>query len=149
MMGWRLSFLAFACLSLSGAGCGDECAPTDFGGGQACAEDGRFILSCQFIDCFEPPCGADWVISETPCPPFLPRCMEVAPGDVTCVGEIIGTCSSPGVESCEDVFTQITCADDGTGALRLMRGPCGPGVQCVSPAPGSAGGGAVGCQPSL
>lgn len=135
--------LLLGCLVVSGAGCGEECRPTDFNDGRRCSEDGRFVQSCVYNDCFEPPCSEGWFIRESPCPTHLPQCVQISPTDVSCVGEVIGTCSKAGVAGCEDAFTQLTCGDDGTGTLRLMRGPCGPGAQCIPPGSGSY---ETGCQ---
>lgn len=140
--------LILASLALGGASCGgDECIPRDFDHGSACDDDGHTVLSCFFDKCggglF---CSDTWVINESACPSHLPRCVGVSPGKVVCAGEVIGSCSAAGFAGCEDTFTQLTCADDGSGVLRLMRGPCMPGARCVSLPPGSVG---PGCEPSL
>lgn len=121
-----------AAFALPGCG-GDDCAPVDFAGGGRCSENGDAIVTCDYSMCIEGPyCYEGWFLRETSCPAYASRCVEGAPHEATCVGEILGTCSAAGLVACEDVFTEIRCASDGKGGLALQRGPCAPGARCTN-----------------
>ncbi|HRI64586.1 MAG TPA: hypothetical protein PK156_10105 [Polyangium sp.] len=137
-MGLLFGFVfLFACLVV---GCVDEC-PADFPGGNICGPDGKTVLSCYEVeDCFEPPCTEGVFLRESGCPTYAPNCVSDTAGQATCIGEILGTCETPGIVDCEDTFTEIRCADDGSGKLALQRGACLPGALCkVDPASGPSG----------
>ena len=116
-------------------GCEDECAPSDFGGGRQCGDEPGLYQSCDFNDCWEGPfCVQRWVISDVYCPSSAHECVQVAPGEIACVGEIIGACSTPGFVRCEDSLTMVSCREDGFGTLTLQRGPCAVGARCYDEA---------------
>lgn len=111
--------------------CGTECDPNVFQGGSKCGSDGETTITCQFSQCIEGPvCYDGWFEREGSCPSFAPTCVEKVALKATCIGEIVGTCNTLGFVTCEDAFTQISCADDGTGKLALQRGACGAGSRC-------------------
>ena len=135
-------------LGLHSLSCGgDECAPADFGGGQACGEDEGSIQSCTFNECIEGPfCDERYLIRETYCPLVAPTCRQSGPGQVVCLGENIGSCVQEGFVRCDDVATSITCIPDETGQLFLSRGACAVGERCYDPAPGNSSSGGCGPQ---
>lgn len=126
-------------LGLRSLGCGgDECAPGDFGGGQACGEDEGSVRSCDFNECIEGPfCDERFVIRETYCPLVAPTCRQSAPGVVVCLGENIGSCAQEGFVRCDDAVTIIRCTPDERGQLFLSRGACDVGERCNGPEPPS------------
>jgi hypothetical protein len=129
-------------IGLRSLGCGgDECAPTDFGGGQMCGEDDGSILACQFTECIEGPfCNERYVIREDSCPLVAPTCRQSAPGQVVCLGENIGPCTQEGFVRCDDAVTIVTCMLDERGQLFLSRGACDVGQRCSDPGPPPASG---------
>jgi hypothetical protein len=132
-------------LGLHSLSCGgDECAPTDFGGGQACGEDEGSIQSCYFNECIEGPfCDERYLIRESYCSSVAPTCRQSAPGTVVCLGENIGACGTAGFVRCDDVATIITCTPDETGQLFLSRGACAVGARCQGSELGSGSGSCV------
>lgn len=131
MTRWFGTLLALISTAWLLVGCEDECSPTDFGGGQQCGDEPGLYQSCRFNECLEGPfCVERWVIDDQYCASTAHNCVQLGPGETTCVGEIIGTCSTQGFVRCEDAFTMIYCGDDGFGALVLQRGVCAAGARC-------------------
>jgi hypothetical protein len=118
-------------LGLQSMGCGDECSPGDFGGGNECGPDEDSFQSCSFSECIEGPvCNERYTIRTGYCPSFAPICKSSGPGEIVCLGENVGSCTAPGFVRCDDVTTVVLCAPDEAGQLFLSRGACAVGARC-------------------
>ena len=65
---------------------------------------------------------------------WQPHCIDAqtdGPPDIVCIGEIIGTCDTPGFVRCENDATVVECLADSHGQLVLSRGSCGDFHVCV------------------
>lgn len=142
----RPASLTIVVMALLCSGCDDECAPTDYGGGQECGDEQGLSESCSYVDCRHGVfCVSRWVIQETYCPAYMPHCEQLAPGEVGCAGERLGPCSAQGFVRCEGPLVQVTCLEEASGNLELHRGACAAGSRCYELGEEAE---QPGCQPS-
>ena len=144
---WPVAIALILLVGILPAACGDpgadECAPDTFG--RQCGESGSYLkcsgTSCE--DSYGLPCEPHHEISELRCPASRPQCRtrrDTAANDIVCLGQVIGSCNTPGYQRCEDQQTEVMCVLDERGKLVSSRGTCASGQACRAPFPLHAGG---------